>query len=316
MSIRKPVVLITGASSGIGLAVLKILSHRPDRYRVVATARASSLPKFAEAGFTDSDTIRLRSLDVTRLDECESVMAEIEADWGGVDILINNAGIAFRSVVEHVSEADVQLQFGTNVFGPLHLSRLCLPGMRRKRAGRIINVSSVGGMMAMPTMGLYSASKFALEGFSEALYYEMLPWNIHVSLIQPGFVRSKSFKNIYMNETARNSVLNSTTYANYYWHMGKFIAKLMNNARATPKSIAKKIVRTMEAPNPPLRIPTSIDARIFTLMTRLVPRRIYHRVLYRQLPGIESWGSGNHQALEAAKNLDDIIPKRASQQRP
>jgi NAD(P)-dependent dehydrogenase (short-subunit alcohol dehydrogenase family) len=308
MSSRKPVILVTGASSGIGLALVKALSDRLDDYQVVATARGKSLPKFSGAGILESDDLRLRALDVNSAPEREAIIAEIERDWGGVDILINNAGISYRSVVEHMTAKDEQLQFSTNLFGPVHLIRLCLPGMRQKRAGRIINISSVGGMMAMPTMGGYSASKFALEGISEALYYEMRPWNIKVSLIQPGFVRSNAFKNVYVSDAARKSVENADTYANYYWHMGKFIAKLMNRSKATPESIAAKIVKVMRQPNPPLRIPASIDARFFTLMSRLIPRRLYHYILYRSLPGIRSWGTGQHDALKAASDLDDIIP--------
>jgi short-subunit dehydrogenase len=184
--------------------------------------------------------------------------------------------------------------------------------MRRKRAGRIINVSSVGGMMAMPTMGAYSASKFALEGISEALYYEMRPWNIQVSLIQPGFVRSNAFKKVYVSEQAREAVKNSGTYANYYWHMGTFIAGLMNRSKTTPERIAAKIVKLIEQPHPPLRVTASIDARVFTLMTRLVPRRLYHYILYRNLPGIRTWGTGAHDALEAASNLKEVIPEQRS----
>lgn len=234
MSDPKPVILVTGCSSGIGLALIQQLKERFDDYRVVATARASSLPKLAEAGISESESLRLRPLDVTSEAERTALVTEIENDWGGVDILINNAGISYRSVVEHLSEEDEQLQFSVNYFGPTHLIRLCLPSMRKKRAGRIINVSSVGGMMAMPTMGAYSASKFALEGITEALYYEMRPWNVKVSLIQPGFVRSNSFKNVYVSKQGRKSVQGASSYANYYLHMSRFIADLMNRSKTTP----------------------------------------------------------------------------------
>jgi len=309
----KPVVLITGASSGIGLALLQQLSKRLEQYRVVATARNASLHKFEELGFQNSQDLRILALDVTSASERTAVIKEVESSWNGVDILINNAGISYRSVIEHSMEEDVQLQFATNLYGPMHLTRLCLPGMRKKRAGHIINVSSVGGMMAMPTMGLYSASKFALEGFSEALYYEMRPWNIKVSLVQPGFVRSNSFKNVYLSQAARKAVEKADTYANYYWHMGNFISRLMNNAQATPESSARKIIKTMERPHPPLRVPVSWDARFFTIFSRITPRPLYHHLLYRQLPGIKDWGTGNHQSLCAAKSLEEIIPANSKQ---
>ncbi|MGJ8653148.1 MAG: SDR family oxidoreductase [Opitutaceae bacterium] len=287
----KKVVLITGASSGIGLALLQQLLQTPQKYRLVASARQQSLARFNEMGISESDDLRILPLDLTKPEECDAVIEEIEASWGGVDILINNAGISFRSVVEHFVEEDVHLQFETNVFAPMHLARLCLPSMRQKRSGRIINVSSVGGMMAMPTMGLYSASKFALEGFSEALYYEMRPWNVSVTLLQPGFVRSDSFKNVYLSKAAREAIETKGRYANYYYHMSRFIAKLMNSARATPESIAKKIIRVMEQKHPPLRAPASFDAKFFSVFSRIIPRRLYHWLLYKKLPGIKTWGT-------------------------
>lgn len=292
MSAEKPVVLITGASSGIGLALLRKLLQQPQRYRIVASARRSSLSRFQTQEIHENETLRFLPLDLTDPAECEAIIQKIENSWGGVDILINNAGISYRSVIEHYKEEDVHMQFETNVFAPMHLARLCIPGMRRKRAGRIINVSSVGGMMAMPTMGLYSASKFALEGFSEALYYEMRPWNIQVSLVQPGFIRSDSFKNVYLSQAADEAIKNKSRYANYYWHMSRFIENLMTKAHATPESIAQTIIHAMEDAHPPLRIPGSLDARFFTLFTRLAPRRLYHWLLYRKLPGIQNWGTG------------------------
>ena len=159
--------------------------------------------------------------------------------------------------------------------------------MREKEVGRIINVSSVGGMMAMPTMGVYSASKFALEGISEALYNEMIPWHIKVTLIQPGFIRSNSFKNVLVSDAAREAVENHATYANYYYHMGRFIVRLMNRASTTPEKIAERILKIMRAPDPPLRVAASIDAHFFTLMTRLLPRRLCHYLLFRNLPGVQ-----------------------------
>lgn len=307
----KPVVLITGASSGIGLSLLQQLLNQPGRYRLVATARAQSLVRFAEHNISESENLRLRALDITLPAEREAVIAEINASWGGVDILINNAGISFRSVIEHGSTADVQLQFETNVFGPMHLVRLCLPTMRAKRSGRIINVSSVGGMMAMPTMGLYSASKFALEGFSEALYYEMRPWGVHVSLLQPGFIRSESFKNVYISQAARDAIDAKQSYANYYWHMGRFIARLMNRASATSDSIACKIIRTMQSSHPPLRVPASLDARFFSLFSRITPRRFYHWLLYKKLPGIKDWGTGQHDALSMETGSEEVVPRQS-----
>ena len=123
----QPVVFVTGASSGIGLALVRQLLQADGRYRIAATARESSLPRLADAGLQESDRLRLVALDVTEPDSRRAAIHAVERCWGGVDILVNNAGISYRSVVEHLSEADVHRMFRTNLFGPVHLARLCLP---------------------------------------------------------------------------------------------------------------------------------------------------------------------------------------------
>ena len=137
---------------------------RRTRYRVILTARQGSLPRFALHELSESEHVRIRPLDVTSQEQREAIVEEAANDWGGIDILINNAGVSYRAVVEHVVEEERLAQMNVNFRSPMELIRLVLPGMRQKRGGRIITVSSVGGMMAMPTMAAYSASKFALEG--------------------------------------------------------------------------------------------------------------------------------------------------------
>ncbi len=178
-----------------------------------------------------------------------------------------------------------------NFRAPLEMIRLVLPRMREKRTGRILNVSSVGGMMAMPTMGIYSASKFALEGASEALWYEMRPWNIHVSLIQPGFIHSESFaKTRYSQPSQWSWDHNEEAYHAHYEHMTGMIARLMNGTWATPEHVANVVVRTLGRRSPPLRVAATPDARIFGLIRRFMPRKLYHRILYACLPKVKTWG--------------------------
>ena len=191
----RPVILVTGCSSGIGLALGEML-HDLDNYRVVVTARARSLHVLKER-FAESDRFMIRPLDVKSELERIGLIHEINEKWGGVNILVNNAGISYRAVVEHMTEMDELNQIATNYLGAVGLIRLVLPSMRELGRGKIINVSSVSGMLAMPTMASYSASKYALEGFSEALWYEARPLGISVTLVQPGFIHSQSFKNVY-----------------------------------------------------------------------------------------------------------------------
>jgi short-subunit dehydrogenase len=283
-------VLLTGASSGIGLAVAKRLATRPERYRLIATARKESLAAMREE--VRGPMVEHHVLDLLDEAACHALMETIAQRHGGVDILINNAGVSYRTVVEHLRQEDEQRQMITNFFAPLLLMRLALPYMRQRRAGRIINVSSVGGMMAMPTMGIYSASKFALEGISESLWYEMRPWGVHVSLVQPGFVKSDSFRRVLLSDTAEQVMRDQSSYYNYYLHMGRFIEKLMRRASTTPEKVAATVLHLMEREGPPLRVPVGIDAHFFGVLRRWLPRGMYHRLLYAFLPDIQRWGTG------------------------
>jgi len=283
-----PVVLITGASTGIGLCLAKQLLKTAN-YRLVLTAREKSLPRFAQEGLFSSDQILILPLDVTSHDERIACIKKIEAQWGGVDVLVNNAGISYRAVVEHMSDEEQLQQLATNYLGPFALIRLVLPAMRQKREGRILNISSVGGMMAMPTMSAYSASKFALEGASEALWYELKPWNIKVSIISPGFIRSKSFEHVYYSKESQESSSQHGCYSEYYESMAPFVAKMMNASFSSAEDVARTILKTIQRKNPPLRIPATFDAYFFYWLRRLLPRAIYHRVLYWGLPGARKW---------------------------
>jgi short-subunit dehydrogenase len=284
------VVLLTGASTGIGLALAQSLAAWPTAH-IVLTARASSLDRLREQGFTESNRIWLRPLDITVAGERNAVVDEIRERLGGVDILINNAGIAYRSVMEHMSEEETLKQLSTNFTGPMELIRLVLPHMRKRGCGRIINVSSVSGMMAMPTMGAYSGSKFALEGASESLWYELKPWGIYVTLVQPGFIHSNSFHKVILSKLAERAVNDPRDpYQVVYNSMGPFIEKLMTLARATPETIARRVLATLLKKKPRLRVFATIDARFFYILRRVLPRKIFHALLYRALPGVRHWG--------------------------
>ncbi len=286
------VVLTTGATTGIGLALARALSTT--EMRLVLTARERSLPRFAQAGIHESERVMIRALDVVEVAQANRVFAEVRERWGGVDVLVNNAAVSYRSVMEHLADEDEELQFHTNYLGPLHLIRLALPDMRKNRSGHIINLSSVGGMMAMPTMGGYSASKFALEGASEALWYECRPWGVRVTLVEPGFVHSNSFRNARYSEKGRRAFESADDpYHRYYTSMIGFIARMMRLSPTTPEHIARRIIRVMNQKRPPLRVAVTWDAVFFSFLRRLLPKRIYHYTLYRGLPDIREWAPKN-----------------------
>lgn len=295
-----PVVLVTGCSSGIGLALAELLYREP-HYRVIATARQNSVASLREK-FPETDRFWIRPLDVTNAEQRDSLIAEINLKWQGVNILVNNAGVSYRAVVEHMTSAEEQHQFDTNYFGPVGLIRAVIPHMRRLGRGKIINVSSVSGMLAMPTMGSYSASKFALEGISESLWFEMRPFGINVSLIQPGFVRSKSFLKVKYSTQSGPEHGVEGLYADYYQHMTPFIERLMGLSFTTPEAVARRILRTIQTRNPSLWIPATLDAKIFYYLRRFVPRRILMELLFACLPRVRRWAVAHrHLRLRVRK---------------
>ncbi|MCB0412878.1 MAG: SDR family oxidoreductase [Bdellovibrionales bacterium] len=292
----KPVLLVTGCSSGIGLALAKLLWKT--QYRVVITARESSLTKIKLKPREDK---WIRPLDVNLSEDRKKLVNEIQKKWGGVDILVNNAGISYRAVVEHMNEVEELSQLRTNYLSPMAMIRLVLPGFRERGRGKIINVSSVSGMLAMPTMSSYSASKHALEGASEALWYEMKPLGINVSLIQPGFIRSDSFKNVYYSKQSAEAEGAKEPYSEYYDNMSPFIESFMSRSPITAEKVAKTILKVIRTENPPLRVPVGLEAYVFYYLRRLMPRRLFHPLLFSLLPGARHWGEGYSKARRLKK---------------
>jgi hypothetical protein len=283
-------VLVTGASVGVGLELAKLLFAETE-HRLLLTARSTSMDRFAEVGLVEGPRVRLRSLDVTDSTQRAAIVAEAEEDWGGVDVLVNNAGITYRAVVEHVGEDERLHQMDVNFRAPMALSALVLPGMRAKRRGRIINVSSVGGHAAMPTMAVYSASKFALEGASEALWYECRPWGIRVTLVIPGFINSDGFRKVRFARLAQASVDDpDDPYHRHYTNMDRLVERLMTLTMASSGTVARTILRTIQRRSPPLRVAGTMDAWILSMARRLLPGRWFHLALYGGLPRVWSWG--------------------------
>lgn len=281
--------MITGCSSGLGLALARLLYHCTE-YKCVITARSTSLRLIYEAGLKENPNYMIRALDVASPAERESLIDEIRRAWGGVDILINNAGISYRSVIEHMSVLEEAQQMAVNYHGPMELIKLCIPSMRHQGRGKIINISSVSGMLAMPTMASYTASKHALEGASEALWYEMKPLGIDVTLVQPGFIRSKSFAKVYYSEKAQASLRKRSVYNDFYQYMAPFVSRMMNLSLVTPDDIANKILWVIKTERPPLRVAATPDALVFYYLRRFIPRNIFHHFLFYMLPAARRWG--------------------------
>jgi NAD(P)-dependent dehydrogenase (short-subunit alcohol dehydrogenase family) len=178
--------LITGASSGLGQALAEYVLARGDR----AVITASSVKATTEMASRYPPTALALPLDVTDPQQRESGVRKAEEHFGGIDILVNNAAIDFIGALEEQEENDYRKLFEVNFFGAVSLTRLVLPGMRAQGRGTIVNVSSMDGLASLPANGYYSASKFALEGFTEALWQEIEPLGLRAMIIQPGSFRT------------------------------------------------------------------------------------------------------------------------------
>jgi len=179
-----PVWFITGCSSGFGLELAKQAIERG--YRTVVTARElAKLP-----GHVASDPVLVLKLDVTQPDQVAAAVKAAEARFGGIDVLVNNAGIGYFAAIEEGDAAEVRKMFEVNVFGLTAMVQAVLPGMRRRHHGCIVNLSSLAGLRGMPALGQYNATKFAVEGLSEALRREVEPLGIQVMVVNPSGFRT------------------------------------------------------------------------------------------------------------------------------
>ena len=241
-------VLITGASAGIGRATAVSLAERG--HHVIAAARNTSA--LDQVRRTTKGRIDTLTLDVTSQESVDAAAREIATTLGqaGIDVLINNAGYALTGPIESVTEEDLKAQFETNVFGPMRMIRTFLPKMRERKAGRIINISSVVGRLALPFFGPYNATKHALEALSDALRNELRAFGIDVVIIEPGAI------NTGFGEIERKSLEpHAAPGAPYAEQINKVLAfqKELHPNAAKPEVAARAIVHAVEAKKPRAR---------------------------------------------------------------
>ena len=186
MNIEKEVWFITSSNSGLGRSLTEAVLAKGDN--AIATTRHPEEIKDLEDRYPE--TVKAVVLDITNSDEINSALGIALSTFGNIDVLVNNAGSATMGAVEEISDEQVRQQFEVNFFGTLNLTKAMLPYFRQKKSGHILNISSVGGFTALPGTGIYSASKFALEGYSEALAKEIEPLGIKLTLVEPGAFRT------------------------------------------------------------------------------------------------------------------------------
>lgn len=241
---------ITGASRGVGALVAERALAKGDG--VVATARNPSV--IAER-IGEHPNLLAVTLDVTVEDQAIAATKAAIDRFGRIDILINNAGFGLMGAVEEASAAEIEAVYRTNVFGLLTVSRAVLPFMRRARSGRIFNISAIAGYRGVAGFGVYSSTKFAVEGLSEALHDELAPLGIHVTVVEPGFFRTDFLD-------AASLSVSSRQISDYEATAGKVRAiagGLNHNQPGNPSKLADVLVALADAPNPPVRLPLGSD---------------------------------------------------------
>ena len=262
-------VLITGTSSGIGLSAA--VECAAAGHRVIATMRSPERRKpLLAAAEARGVTLDVEQLDVTS-EGAAGKIRELTLKYGPLYALVNNAGIASGGAFEEQSEAEVREQFETNVFGMMAVTRAVLPSMRAAQCGRIINVSSLSGRIAFPLLSVYAATKHAIEGFSEALRWEVEPFGIEVCLVEPGtFKTSISFAG--RRDGAEQPP--GGPYAAMVETVERLLADEAERA-PPPDAVGKAIAGLVADPAPPFRSLIGIDARTLVTLRRMVPDRLF-----------------------------------------
>lgn len=280
MSTHNKVILITGCSSGIGLHAAIGLKKRG--YRVIATARKS----------TDVDMLKANDLESEQLDLCDSNSIKnalnntLKKTQGKIDVLFNNAAFGLVGAVEDLSRNALRAQFETNLFGTLELTNLVIPIMRKQGQGRIIQNSSVLGLVVLPFRGAYNASKFALEAITDTLRLELINTEIKICLIEPGPIVSKFRANSY---AAFKQYINSeqSPHKNTYQTMINRLVKSGPVApfTLTPEAVLIKLVHAIESPNPKTRYYVTFPTYLFAILKRLLTAKGLDRVLLKVSQG-------------------------------
>lgn len=253
--IMKKVIIITGASSGFGKAVSERLAQKG--YTVYGICRREM----------DHPSIHYIQCDIRDTERIEQIVSNIYNTEKQIDVLINNAGMGIGGSLELATSEEIQAQMGVNFMGCVNMCQKVLPYMRKQRCGKIINLSSIGGVMGLPYQGFYSASKFAIEGFSEALSAEVKGFGISVSLVEPGDFAT----NFTASRRNSESTLNDPDYGPIFQRSLNLIEK-EENGGLKPDVLARKIVKIVECKRPRLRyVVANLEQWLSVVLKRILP---------------------------------------------
>jgi NAD(P)-dependent dehydrogenase (short-subunit alcohol dehydrogenase family) len=241
----KKIWLITGCSTGFGRALALEALHQGNKVGVSAR-KTDDIQDIIDKYPQSAIAIKL---DVTDVSEIASATSKITAHFGGIDVLVNNAGIGYFGAIEESEDTEVRRMFEINVFGLANMTKAVLPIMRKQRSGHIVNIASIGGLVGYPGVGFYNATKFAVDGLSESLSKEIAPLGIKVTIVAPS-----GFRTDWAGRSANNSPIIIDDYASTAGANKATIREYSGNQPGDPVKAAEAIVAAVNDPNPPLRL--------------------------------------------------------------
>ena len=248
---KKPVWFITGCSTGFGRELAKLVLELG--HKVAVTSRNTDDIKDITAQYPDT-SVAIK-LDVTKPNEIKDAVQQAIKSFGRVDVLVNNAGIGYFGAIEESEEEEVRRMFEINFFGLANMTKEVLPIMRKQRSGHIVNISSIGGLVAFPAVGFYNATKFAVVGYSEALAKETSHLGIKVTIVAPS-----GFRTDWAGRSANNSKIVIDDYADTAHQNKDTIRGYSGSQPGDPVRAAQAIVKAVESVNPPLRLLLGVGA--------------------------------------------------------
>jgi NAD(P)-dependent dehydrogenase (short-subunit alcohol dehydrogenase family) len=257
------VALVTGSSSGIGFETSLLLA-RKGFYTYGTMRNLNKSLKIKEIAEKENLPLEVLKLDVTDEKSVKDAIRQITDENSRIDVLVNNAGYGVMGSVEDLSLEEFKSQFETNFFGVIRVTKEVIPIMRNQGSGNIINVSSVGGRIGLPINSAYISSKFALEGLSESMRYELQQFGIDVILIEPGVVKTNFFENVVIKNNNNTNTTNSSKTSPYSQLTQKlfegFVPMLNSSSSSVSSDVAEVIYQAIESNNREVRYPVGKDA--------------------------------------------------------
>jgi NAD(P)-dependent dehydrogenase (short-subunit alcohol dehydrogenase family) len=276
MQEQKNVALVTGSSSGIGFETSLLLASTG--FHTYASMRNLEKSKnITEIANTEKLPLQVVQLDVNDGRSVKDAIDKIVAEKDRIDILVNNAGYGLFGSLEDISIEEVKAQFETNFFGVIRVTQQVLPVMRKQNSRcTIVNVSSVGGRIGFPILSAYQSTKFALEGLSESMSYELEPFGIRVVIIEPGFIRT----NIINSSTSAKKALDpKSPYFSLMQKVENHFKSMMENASSPPEEVARVILKALTSENPQLRYTVGNDAATIVQARMNMPDKEFRKMV-------------------------------------